>query len=127
MELSSPAFDNNTLIPKKFSCQGEGVNPELVIRNIPKETKSLALIVDDPDAPVKTYVHWVVYDIPIVAYIEENSIPGTEGVNSSSDTNYVSPCPPTGAHRYFFKVYSLPLEMIISQPNLPELGKTSKE
>ena len=107
MKLSSPAFENKALIPVKFSCQGQGINPALVIENIPQETKSLALIVDDPDAPLKTYVHWVVYDIPVTKRIEENSIPGTEGVNTSGDINYVSPCPPTGTHRYFFKIYAL--------------------
>jgi hypothetical protein len=107
MKLSSPDFENNTLMPVKFSCQGQGVNPALIIENIPKEAKSLALIVDDPDALLKTYVHWVVYDIPVIARIEENSIPGTQGVNTSGDIYYVSPCPPTGTHRYFFKIYAL--------------------
>jgi Raf kinase inhibitor-like YbhB/YbcL family protein len=107
MKLSSPDFKNNTLMPLKFSCQGQGINPTLIIENIPKEAKSLALIVDDPDALLKTYVHWVVYDIPVITRIEENSIPGTQGVNSSGALDYVSPCPPTGTHRYFFKTYAL--------------------
>jgi len=107
MKLSSPDFENNTFLPVKFSCQGQGVNPALIIENIPKEAKSLALIVDDPDALLKTYVHWIVYDIPIIARIAENSIPGTQGANTSGDIYYVSPCPPTGTHRYFFKIYAL--------------------
>ena len=107
MKLSSPAFEYKALIPVKFSCQGESVNPALVIENIPKETKSLALIVDDPDAPMGNYVHWVVYDIPVITQIAENSIPGKQGVNSSGNINYVGPCPPTGTHRYFFKIYAL--------------------
>ncbi len=107
MKLSSPDFENNKLIPLKFSCQGEGVNPALIIEDIPKEAKSLALIVDDPDAPMGTYVHWVVYDIPITNNIKENNIPGIEGANTSGDISYVSPCPPTGTHRYFFKIYAL--------------------
>jgi len=107
MKLSSPDFENNALMPAKFSCLGQGVNPALIIDNLPKEAKSLALIVDDPDALLKTYVHWVVYDIPVMTRIEEDSIPGTQGVNSSGDIYYVSPCPPTGTHRYFFKIYAL--------------------
>ena len=107
MELSSPDFEHNGLMPAKFSCQGEGVNPALIIKNIPNDAKSLALVVDDPDAPLKTYIHWVVYDIPVVSRIEENSAPGTLGVNTSGDIEYVSPCPPTGTHRYFFKIYAL--------------------
>jgi hypothetical protein len=107
MEISSPDFKHNGLMPAKFSCQGEGVNPVLIIKNIPKDAKSLALVVDDPDAPLKPYVHWVVYDISVVSRIEENSAPGSLGVNTSGDIEYVSPCPPTGTHRYFFKIYAL--------------------
>jgi len=109
MEISSPDFEHNGLMPAKFSCQGEGVNPVLIIKNIPRDAKSLALVVDDPDAPLKPYVHWVVYDIPVVSRIEENSAPGSLGVNTSGDIEYVSPCPPTGTHRYFFKIYALDL------------------
>lgn len=107
MKLTSPAFEHNAFIPKKFTCQGEGINPSLLIENIPKEAKSLALIVDDPDAPGGDFVHWVVYDIALVNQIKENSIPGKQGVNSLGRSEYVSPCPPTGVHRYFFKIYAL--------------------
>ncbi|MCK4819523.1 YbhB/YbcL family Raf kinase inhibitor-like protein, partial [bacterium] len=79
MKVTSPEFKNNGFIPKKFTCQGEDINPGLVIDNIPDETKSVALIVDDPDAPVGTWVHWVVYDIPVVSRIDEDSIPGKQG------------------------------------------------
>ena len=70
MKLSSPAFENNRFIPERFSCDGKDINPPLIAENIPLEAKSLALIVDDPDAPRGTWVHWVVYDIPIVSRIE---------------------------------------------------------
>ena len=122
MRLSSPAFEHNGPIPAKFTCQGEGVNPALIIEGIPSETKSLALIMDDPDAPSGDFVHWIVYDIPVTASIEENSIPGKQGANSSGRTNYASPCPPTGTHRYFFKIYALDkmlsLEKGLSKPDL---------
>jgi Raf kinase inhibitor-like YbhB/YbcL family protein len=111
MKLKSPAFENNNNIPKRFTCDGEGVNPPLEIENIPNGAKSLALIVDDPDAPMGTFVHWVVYDIPIVTKIEENSVPGKQGVNTMRGKNWVSPCPPSGTHRYIFKLYALDTEL----------------
>lgn len=107
MELTSPEFENNKPIPSKFTCEGKDVNPQLEIADIPKETKSLALIMDDPDAPMGTWVHWVVYDIPIIFRIEENSVPGTPGINNSGKRAYHGPCPPSGTHRYFFKLYAL--------------------
>jgi len=107
MKIKSPEFENNQTIPSKFTCEGEDINPGLVIENIPKEAKSLALIVDDPDAPMGTWVHWVVFDIPLVSKIEENSIPGKEGLNTAGRKSYHGPCPPSGTHRYFFKIYAL--------------------
>ena len=107
MKLSSPAFEDNTFIPSKFTCQGEGINPPLAIEKIPENTKSLALIVDDPDALGRTFVHWVVYDLPVISVISQNSVVGKQGSNDGGGINYVSPCPPTGIHRYFFKIYAL--------------------
>jgi Raf kinase inhibitor-like YbhB/YbcL family protein len=69
------------------------------------------LIADDPDAPMGTFVHWVVYDIPVAGRIEEDSVPGKQGINTAGRRNYVSPCPPSGTHRYFFKVYALDAEL----------------
>lgn len=115
MKISSPQFKNNDFIPKKFTCLGMDVNPELVIENMPEGTKSLALIVDDPDAPSGTWTHWVVYDIVPVSKIKENSIPGKEGMTDSGKCNYGGPCPPSGTHRYFFKLYALDKEL-----NLPK-------
>lgn len=107
MRLTSPEFENNTLIPVKFTCEGQDINPSLDIRDIPAGTKELALIVDDPDAPMGTWVHWVAYNIPVVSYIKEDSIPGVLGVNNLGKKEYHGPCPPSGTHRYFFKIYSL--------------------
>jgi hypothetical protein len=108
MKINSPEFVHNQLIPKKFTCQGEDISPALVIEGIPAEAKSLALIVDDPDAPMGTWVHWVVFDIPVdTGRIEEDSIPGKQGNNNFGRENYGGPCPPSGTHRYFFKVYAL--------------------
>lgn len=111
MKISSPEFDNNKSIPSKFTCEGKDVNPALVIENIPEGTKGLALIVDDPDAPMGTWVHWVVYDIPVTSRIGEDSIPGKQGINDFRRTNYGGPCPPSGTHRYFFKIYALDREL----------------
>ena len=107
MELKSSEFKDNQFIPAKFSCEGKDINPALIIGDIPQEAKSLALIIDDPDAPMGTWVHWVVFDIPPVSRIEENSIPGRQGVNSAGGRNYHGPCPPFGVHHYFFKIYAL--------------------
>jgi len=107
MKLTSPEFENNKFIPKKFTCQGDDINPKLVIDSVPGGTQSLALIVDDPDAPMGTWVHWVVYDIDVIPTIEENNIPGEQGINDFGRKNYGGPCPPSGTHRYFFKIYAL--------------------
>ncbi|MGB2600023.1 MAG: YbhB/YbcL family Raf kinase inhibitor-like protein [Candidatus Omnitrophota bacterium] len=107
MKITSPEFRNNEDIPLKFTCQGEDISPALKLEDIPQEARSLALIVDDPDAPMGTWVHWVVYDIPALPEIEEDTIPGKQGVNDFGRTNYGGPCPPSGTHRYFFKAYAL--------------------
>jgi Raf kinase inhibitor-like YbhB/YbcL family protein len=107
LSVSSPVFENNKLIPAKYTCDGNDVNPPLTIEGTPAETKSLVLIVDDPDAPSGTWDHWVVWNIPPINRIEENSVPGTEGLNTYHQHSYGGPCPPWGTHRYFFKVYAL--------------------
>jgi Raf kinase inhibitor-like YbhB/YbcL family protein len=105
--VKSPVFENNKPIPKKYSCDGDEVNPPITIEGIPITTKTLALIVDDPDAPRGTFDHWILWNIPTTNKIEENTIPGTEGINSAGQHAYIGMCPPSGTHRYFFKVYAL--------------------
>jgi len=107
MRLSSPDFKNDEFIPEKFTCEGEDINPSLVIEGIPGGAKSLVLIVDDPDAPAGTWVHWMVFDIPVLSRIEENSVPGKLGITNSGKKDYHGPCPPSGVHRYYFKIYAL--------------------
>jgi len=107
MKLTSSEFKNNGHIPSKFTCEGEDVSPALLIEDIPSDAKSLALIVDDPDAPMGTWVHWVVYGMDIISKIEEGSIPGKQGINDFGRKDYGGPCPPSGTHRYFFKIYAL--------------------
>jgi Raf kinase inhibitor-like YbhB/YbcL family protein len=108
--LRSPAFQNGQEIPSKYTCDGENTSPPLAIETIPEKTVTLVLIVDDPDAPTSTWDHWVVFNIPKdTSRIGEGSTPlGTGGNNSWGKTGYGGPCPPpTGEHRYFFKVYAL--------------------
>jgi len=121
--ISSSAFENNKPIPIRFSCEGENISPHLKISGVPKGSTSLALVMDDPDAPGGTYTHWVLYNLqPSLSGLNENVIKssevqglGSQGLNSSSRIGYFGPCPPSGTpHRYFFKIFALDLK-----PNLP--------
>ena len=116
MTLTSPAFTDGATIPSKYTCDGADISPPLDIGNVPDGAKSLALIVDDPDAPVGTWVHWVLWDIPAqTREILENSIPaGTQqGRNDWKRNGYGGPCPPSGTHRYFFKLYALDMPLAL--------------
>ena len=129
--LTSPVFENHASIPRVYTCQGEDFSPPLAWGGLPEGTQSLALIVDDPDAPdpaapKRTWVHWVLYDIsPEATELEEgvdaDELPtGTrEGLNDWGRTGYGGPCPPIGRHRYFFKLYAL-------DTVLPDLGHPTK-
>lgn len=107
LKLSSPAFSAGDTIPEKYTCDGEDVNPPLEIGDFPAGTQSLVLHVNDPDAPSGNWTHWLVYDMPLLHTIEENSTPGTVGMNDFGEAKYGGPCPPIGTHRYFFRVYAL--------------------
>ena len=117
MELTSSAFANRGDIPRRYSCEGEDAPPPLSWSGVPQHAKTLALIVDDPDAPdpaapIMTWVHWVLLDIPPDATgLPEGGKPlpagAREGLNDWSRTRYGGPCPPVGRHRYFFKLYAL--------------------
>jgi len=108
MNISSVEFKNNEPIPAKFTCQGNGINPELKISGVPENAKNLALIMDDPDAPMGTFTHWLIWNIdPKTSIIKENSAPGVQGTNGVKENAYIGPCPPSGTHRYFFKLYAL--------------------
>ena len=112
LSLKSSAFEAGKLIPKKYTCDGRGINPALTIEGIPIEAKTLVLIMDDPDAPSGMFDHWIVWNIPAsTSKIGENAVPGIEGMNSSRQMGYMGPCPPSGSHRYFFKVYALDTEL----------------
>ena len=115
-EIKSAAFAQGADIPKKFTCDGSDVSPALSWNEPPKGTQSFALIMDDPDAPVGTWVHWVLYDLPATARELPEGVPkdadlksgARQGKNSWPRISYNGPCPPPGpAHRYYFKLYAL--------------------
>lgn len=119
MKITSPEFKHNEFIPKKFTCEGRDINPALIIEQVPEGVAALALIMDDPDAPMGMWVHWVVYNIaPGTTRIDEDSVPGKECMNDFRRESYGGPCPPSGTHRYFFKIYALDTEL-----NLPKGAK----
>src|SRR6266568_2267554 len=110
LKITSPAFAHNGTIPAAFTCDGADSMPPLAIGGVPQKAKSLALIMDDPDAPVGTWVHWVAWNIaPQTTEIIEHSVPAgaVQGRNSWGRNSYGGPCPPSGTHRYFFKLYAL--------------------
>lgn len=115
MKILSQAFKNNARIPAKYTCDGENVNPPLEIHEVPGNTQSLVLIMDDPDAPIEgDWVHWLVWNInPKTTEIAENSVPtgAQQGANTRGNQNYGGPCPPSGTHRYFFKLYALDIKL----------------
>jgi Raf kinase inhibitor-like YbhB/YbcL family protein len=118
MELTSNSFENNSTIPKDFTCDGQNINPDLQITQIPENTKSLALIMDDPDAPAGNWTHWLLANIePNTTHIEKNQTPKNVvvGKNSFGDTKYGGPCPPNGAHHYQFKLYALDTNLDLKQ------------
>lgn len=118
MKILSYAFEDNQSIPSKYTCDGENINPELTFSEIPEGTKSLVLIVDDPDAPIGIFTHWLLWNIsPETSGIAEGEIPegATQGVNDFGGIIYGGPCPPTGTHRYQFKLYALNISLDIQQ------------
>ena len=108
LRLACASFGEGEAIPSRYTCDGDNINPPLDITGVPENTQTLVLIVDDPDAPVGTFTHWVVFDIPADnKRIEEGSVPGTQARNDFGKTSYGGPCPPSGTHRYFFRVFAL--------------------
>lgn len=132
MQISSPAFQANQAIPRQFTCDGKDMSPPLSWTGVPDKARSLVLIVDDPDAPdpaapVRTWVHWVLYNLPTTSNglseaMTSPQLPaGTgEGVNDWKRTGYGGPCPPVGRHRYYFRLYALDTVL----PNLHQPSKT---
>ncbi len=110
LELTSDAFANGQSIPAKYTCTGRNISPALAWNETPSGTRSFALIMDDPDAPLGTWVHWVLFNIPAEARSLQENIDTSAmsvGKNSWGDLGYGGPCPPSGTHRYYFKLYAL--------------------
>jgi Raf kinase inhibitor-like YbhB/YbcL family protein len=130
MKISSSAFNDGAAIPAKYTCDGENISPPLTWSGLPDGTQSLALIVDDPDAPGGTWVHWVIYNLPPDMNGLTQNVPvdavlhdhGRQGSNDFRKHGYGGPCPPNGTHRYFFKLYALdamlPLEGDVTKERL---------
>ena len=123
MKIISSAFAQNSPIPSEFTCDEHNTSPPLMISDVPSNVKSLALIMDDPDAPIGTFVHWVAWNIPTsTKQINKGNEPeGAAGKNGAGKTGYIGPCPPSGTHRYFFKLYALDTTL-----NIPE-GSNKKD
>jgi Raf kinase inhibitor-like YbhB/YbcL family protein len=110
MTITSAVFADNQAIPKQYTCDGAGINPPLQFGSVPSEAKSLALLVEDPDAPTGIWIHWLMWNIPpTVNQIAENSVPtgAVQGQESSGQNVFGAPCPPSGIHHYIFTVYAL--------------------
>lgn len=119
MKLTSSAFAEGAMIPKKYTCDGEDISPPLAWSEVPAGARSLALICDDPDAPVGTWVHWVFFNLPPTLSGLPEGVPpdkgsqvgGVQATNSWKRIGYGGPCPPSGTHRYFFKLYALSTQL----------------
>lgn len=117
MKISSPEFEQDGEMPVKYTCDGADQPPPLQISKIPRQAETIALIVEDPDAPGKTWVHWTVWNLPAEESLTlEGDLPSTavEGVTSFGNTGYGGPCPPSGTHRYFFKAFALDVSLDLS-------------
>jgi len=119
MQLTSTAFKEGQPIPRQYTCDGVNISPPLEWSGVPKTAKTITIVADDPDAPSGTWVHWVVYDLPAENIGLVENLPATanlkaggfQGANDFRKIGYGGPCPPSGTHRYFFKVYALDLEL----------------
>lgn len=119
IEIRSPAFEDGEAIPARYTCDGLDVSPQLSWDSVPSDAQSLALIADDPDAPRGTFLHWVIYDLPPDTRAIPEDVPkrqtlpsgAAQAVNGAGSVGYMGPCPPSGIHRYFFKLYALDTQL----------------
>lgn len=128
MKLQSPDFENSQAIPSAFTCDGEESSPALEISEIPEKTRSLVLIIDDPDAPGGSFIHWLLWNIqPKSQSIQKNSVPegAIVGRSEMGKSEYIAPCPPSGTHVYLFKIYALdillPLDSTLNKKNIRKM------
>lgn len=129
IQLNSSVFENEGMIPSKYSCDGEDISPPLSWPSVPERTQTIALIADDPDAPMGTFVHWVLFNLPADVQELPEDVPSEkkldngalQGTNDFKKIGYGGPCPPGGTHRYYFKIYALDTEIDL------EAGATKKD
>jgi Raf kinase inhibitor-like YbhB/YbcL family protein len=138
LTLTSPAFKPGAAIPSRYTCEGENISPPLAWDGVPDGTKSFALIIDDPDAPdpkapLRVWVHWVIYNLPpdarqLAAGADKAGLPAdaAHGLNDGKKAGYGGPCPPIGRHRYFHKLYALDTRLDLAQATKAELGAAMK-
>jgi hypothetical protein len=119
IKITSSAFKNDGLIPSKYTCDGDDVSPPLQWEAVPQDAKSIAIICDDPDAPMGTFVHWVLFNLPADVKELAEKVPvdktlpngASQGITDFGRVGYGGPCPPSGTHRYFFKIYALDMKL----------------
>lgn len=138
--LTSSAFADNEIIPPQYTCDGDNINPPLSINGVPEGTKSLVLVMDDPDIPeevkvsrgIEKFDHWVIYNLPADAReVEAGASPGSAGINTAGQPSYTGPCPPADMepreHRYIFRLYAISEELnFIKTPTLDEVEEAVK-
>jgi Raf kinase inhibitor-like YbhB/YbcL family protein len=132
IKLTSTAFETGGLIPAKYTCDGQDISPPLRWENVPERTESIAIICDDPDAPMGNWVHWVIFNLPAAKRELTENVPDDEtlpdgtrqGVTDFGTTGYGGPCPPSGTHRYFFKIYALdiPIDIVDKETLLEHMA-----
>jgi Raf kinase inhibitor-like YbhB/YbcL family protein len=136
LSISSPAFRDGDEIPVKYTCDGSNTSPALLWSGAPPGTKTFALICDDPDAPNRTFVHWVLYNLPATRSTIDEGVPPKgeldegvlQGLNSARRVGYMGPCPPSGRHRYYFKLYALDKSLALTgSPTKEELQTAMKK
>ena len=132
IKVTSSAFEEGGMIPSRYTCDGENVSPPLNWEQVPEATRTVALICDDPDAPMGTFVHWVLFNLPADTtelpedFPDDETLPNgaRQGISDFGKTGYGGPCPPSGTHRYYFKVYALDTKLdvvsIMDKPTLLE-------
>jgi Raf kinase inhibitor-like YbhB/YbcL family protein len=130
LSVSSSGFTNGSAIPAKYTCDGEGKSPPLSWSNLPAGTRSVAVVVDDPDAPRGKFVHWILFDVPpATTAITEGTLPAgaEQGKNGKGQTGWTPPCPPSGMHHYHFRVFALDSPLTLGKPAEDDLLRAMRD